>query len=434
MKRILFLALLMAASGFSFAETITRQDYVRRFLEADPDLLSARQGLITARRKRDLSLSQWLPSAAASASTNVYGHDPNAGYARDEGRFAFDRFHKSASLSLNVFNSFKDFYSYAGARADLNAAERNLEESLQTAVLNASELYETLRLRRELLRVAEENYKINQDRLDLTRRQYQGGFKSLSDLRKSETDAGTSELNLLEAQAASRLALARFNLAVQRPIEESVELASQEEPGAAPLIVLSDALAIAQKNRPEMLEAEARLRSSKWSLRQRAQGFFPTLSADLKWNWSEAATYGAPRIPPSHPNPNYQGTLSLSLPFGYNVWSQWQEYAAVKAAFTQAELAFEKIRRRVEEEVFERALAVERLEKAVKIARQKMKNAKENYDLLLTRYRQGSASVLELAEGQRDASQAEVQYLESLRDYSLGLIRIRAAVGEKIWE
>lgn len=233
------------------AQKISRADFIRQALDADPDLAQALESQEQARFKRNAAVGAWLPALSASADTNVYGHNPSQGYARDDGRFSWDRAGAKTSLSLNLFNSFKDWRGYNLARADWAASERRWTGEKLTAYLRAVEHYEDLRLSQALLGVAGDNSKISQDRLAVVRRLYEGGLRSLADLKKSETDAGKAELDLLRAESQAQLVLARFNLALRRPMEEAAQL-EETEPSEPPWKDLGGALAFAYKTHPAL--------------------------------------------------------------------------------------------------------------------------------------------------------------------------------------
>src|SRR5262249_39039749 len=67
--------------------------------------------------------------------------------------------------------------------------------------------------------------------------------------------------------------------------------------------------------------------------------------------------------------------------------------------------------------------------KGIERSRPAVEDARENYRLVLARYRAGEATASDIVEAEATLTRAEQDYLNSLYDYRTALIRLEYAVG-----
>lgn len=415
-----------AVPAFTFAE------YVRRALDASPEVLQAEASLAEASAQwKAQTATAWLPTVSFSGTGYPYGHNPANRYEYVRWRLNRDDLSFNTTVGLNLFNSFQDSNRVSLARHAREAARLALEAARRDRALAAARIYLGLSLRERLLEVADENLKGQEDQYRLTQDLYKHGMKSLTDLLKSETDWRSSELRRLGAVAERRRALAQFNSAIDREPEADARLDPLPEPEDAPLRPLQEDLGAAVTRRPEVNRAAALERRAGVARLQARRDMLPVLSIDAAWNRQDTATFGQPVTTLGGiPKPNYQLGLSVSLPSRYNVVTQAQEWSAAAAAQRRAAQELDAAARQARLEAVQARIALELALAAAATAAKKAELAGRNLELVSAQYRQGAADVIRLAQAQLDYLQARTERSQAAHDAALSRLEYRRAIGE----
>lgn len=263
---------------------------VAEALAVSPTQRDADARLEEARAIRQAALSQFDPQGALDGSatfqrTESLDDDDNGGTTVPgaPGGFGFSTTGDSRSAGLNFNVSWElDLFGRRGAArrtadADLGAA-RFLYEGTRTqlAADTAGSLFEARGLAIQL-EDAEETVRIQRELLRVVTRRGEVGLSATSDAARVEADLAQAQAEAarLEAElrAAKRSLLVLVGRATQ-PTETLVVSASAAAPPATPQALPGELL----NRRPDVREAEARLRSAAGALTTAELEFFPRLS------------------------------------------------------------------------------------------------------------------------------------------------------------
>lgn len=409
--------------------TATLAGYMALALQLSPEVRSARSAHeAAAARFRSTAGEAALPSLAAQAQANPWGRNPLW-----DGRFHSWRLNAAdvtytAGGTWNLFDSFFDWRAARQARLARDAARAALDETVQERALEAGRAYLELFIRQRLQEVEEEDLRAQRFQYELTRDLYKNGMKSRSDLLKSETDWRSSQIRLLNAQAERRRALFRFNLLLDRPPDEPAVLAAPPE-----VPPVTGGVEQALTSRPELRRNELELRVARSRSADRLQGLLPRLSADARYEARRDATFGDPDLGTGRSRPNYWLGLTLSLPIGFNGWSQANDWLAARADVRRLEAERAALVRRVREEVAFARIGFDQALESLRFGRERELIARDNMEIVTQQYREGSADVIRLAQARQDYRQAQVDVLSLARDVQLRWLEFRRAVGEALW-
>lgn len=415
----------------STAPLVTFAEFVRRAVDASPEVLQAVESLKEAEAQwKSQTAAAWLPSVAFTGIGYPYGHNPANRYDFVRWRLDRDDMSFNTTVTLNLFNSFQDAHRVRAARHAREAARYGSTATRQEKTVAAARAYLGLSLKERLLEVATENLRAQQEQYRLTQDLYRHGMKSLSDLLKSETDWRSSELRVAAAEAERRRSLAVFNVLMERSPEEPARLEPLPEPGGEALAPLDQDLEAAVRLRPEVLRAAEGEAKARVAALQARRDLLPVFSVDATWNRQDTATFGAPVTTLSNiPSPNYQLGLRLSLPSRYNVISQSQDWLAAKAAQRRAAQERAAVLRQVRLEAVQARITLEQALLAARVAKQKAELAGRNLELVTEQYRQGSSDVIRLAQAQLDYLQARTERSQAAHDAALSRLEYRRAIG-----
>lgn len=409
--------------------TMTLAGYMGLALEFSPEVRAARASLdAAAARHRSAAGQLYLPSLSAEAQTNPWGYDPLWG-----GRFHSWRLRSSdtayaAGATWNVFDSFFGWRRTRQASFEREAAEAFLQEAAQDRALEAARSFLDLFVAQKLMGVAEGDVQAQRAQYELTRDLYKNGMKSRSDLLKSETDWRSSQIRLLDARAESRRALFHFNVLVERAPESAAQLA---EPGPVP--AAGGSVGEALRRRPELRRTQLELDAARSRSGERLQGLLPRLSADARFSTRRDPTFGDPALGSGRSRPNYWLALTLSLPAGFNGWSQAQDWLGARAEVRRLEAGRQALSRRVREEFVFAGIGLEQASESLRIGKERELIARDNLEIVTQQYREGSADVIRLAQARLDYREAQVASARLARDVQLRWLEHRRASGEALW-
>ncbi|MBI4386212.1 MAG: TolC family protein [Elusimicrobia bacterium] len=421
-----------APAGQSF----TASSYLRRALDASPEIQQARQAFESSRHQWLSSVySAALPTLSFTGTSYPYGHNPLNSY-----RFSSLRLNRSdmgftTTASWNIFNSFQDYLTARSARLAKDSSQFSLQAVLQNRALEALGAFYDLSLKENLLSVTRQNLTAQKEQYDLSLDLYRNGLKSLADLLKSETDWRSAQLRMASAQADYKNSLVRFNLLLDRPLLQPAALETELAPGTTALPSIDADLDRALVLRPEVRKAQADLERGETVLKQSIRGnLLPSLTLTATWNREDPATYNQPGFALSAPNPNRQLFLGLSLPIDFNFFSQTHDVLASRADLRKTSAALSQAAREASRELHEAFIGLEQAIEEYHVSTLKETIAHRALRLVNEQYRQGSADAIRLAQAQLDYLEARVQKSRALRDIFMLRLEYKVATGEPLWQ
>ncbi len=422
--------LLVFFPSCALAQAWSTGSYVRAAIEASPELVQYRQRLEVSKTGYSSSLAgAVLPTLSFSAVAYPWGYDLTGIHRHWE--LNRDNMNFNTTLKMNLFNSFEDRLKVRQSRLDLKLSEWNLQSQKQSTAFGALKTFYTLMLKEKLLDVARGNAKARQDQYLLTREQYKDGMKSLSDLLKSETDWLSGRLRKSNAESQYQDALMQFNLLLDRDPGQKAVLRGALETGTTVLSPVTSGVEQALSVRPEIEALRVNLDKASVSLRQSVRSSLPDLSVDVNWTRRGFAGIGLPASGTA--NPNYNLSLNVSLPFGFNAASQYMNVKAARARKRRTIGEFDELRRRVRKEVHSSHIALSRALRSYEIAALKEDISKRNLEIVKEQYRQGIANVIRLAQARQDYLEAQVERVQALNDAWVNRAQYRLATGDPLY-
>ncbi len=430
----LLVVVLCSARAAAIEGDFTVSSFTAAALDDSPEVRSAYEAYSGAQAAYKSAVAAMiLPTAAFSAQAYPYGENPANGYKFQAWRLNHDDVAVNTTLNLNIFNSFQDVERVRSAKLSLESAERAYFAARQDRALAAIQAFYDLDTKLELSEVARENLKAQEEQYNQSVDLYNNGMKSLADLLKSETDWRSSQLRLLDAQADEQRSRVTFNTLIERPGFAPETLTVDLKTGATTLPELDGDLAKALAGRPEVVRARADLKRAQVAVEQAVQGLLPTVRFDATWNHEEQATFGVSAASLGIPDPNYYVGLSVSLPGGFNVFSQVYGLAQAKAQRNEAQSALVSAERQARGEVYGAYISLQRDTQAYELALQKEDIARRTLDIVSGQYREGTADAIRMNQAQNDFLNARVEETLALHSIFTDRAQYKRAVGEPLW-
>ncbi len=305
------------------------------------------------------------------------------------------------------------------ARAGVRVSDAELERIREVVVLNVRQSYYTLLQARRLVRVADAALARAELNLRSARGFFEVGTKPKSDVTRAEVEVANARVSVIRARNSVRLAetaLANaLGLEARTPVEVQDILAYDPVP-LDPGALLAEALL----NRPELVQAQARLDAARAQLAGARAEYTP----DLSLNGAAGTT--------SFDEPPLRETWSIALTLSWNLFQGFFTTHKVRETVALVEVAranYDTLELQVRLEVEQAYIALVEAAERIAATEKAVESAQENLRLAQGRYDAGVGTILDLTEAQLSLTNAEADQVQALTDHKLGLAALDRAVG-----
>ena len=330
-----------------------------------------------------------------------------------------------ADLSLNqpIFAWGRYYKSYQSAKLSLEAVHKELDAAYNQLVLDVSEAFYRVLLSLEFVKVSEQTVELVERQLKIAQNLFEAGASTNFDVLRAEVLLANAKSNLIRAKNGARVAMDVYKNVLNIDLGESVEVEGSLD---RPILEfdLEHLIQLGLEKRPELHqlafnEGAAKKQVDVAKTRSRpALSFFTNYQLDHNERLIEM---------------NRVWNLGFALNFPIF------DGLATRAAVTQAEsglkqtqLGKQQMTDAIELEVRSAYLNLLEAKTLINVQRETVVQAQESVRIANLRYENGMITSVELTDAQLALSQAEVNRLQSLHDYAVGLARLEKAIGEKI--
>ena len=419
-----FLAIVIATPVAAQQAEVTLQDAVRRALDIQPAMVSARGDQRLASAATRSAFGAYLPTVSTSASaarSNVGRIDINTGQPVPP-EYSYTG---SLNVSLELFDGFRRFANLKVAAANRDAAAAGFINQRYLVMLATKQVFYNALATEELVRVADAQVKRAQQQLQISVDKLHAGSATRSDSLRSTVEYGNARIALLQSQGA--LASAQASLGQQIGLNVPVRAIPDSTLPAMP--DTADLRQTALRSAPAVQEAEATARAARaqvWSARSQ---YWPSL----------IVSYGNNRQGTSSPNfplfSTYPETFSWRFGVSWTLFNGFtREANQVSASVNRdvLEARASNARSQVNALVTQQLAALSTAFEQMSIARDNLAAATEDLRVQNERYRVGAATILDLLTSQSALTQAQVNVVQVRFNYLITLAQVEATIGKTL--
>jgi outer membrane protein TolC len=406
-----------ASAPASGPVTLTLNDALKRALTANPALGRARAQVGIAQAQTDLAISSILPKISLSGA--LIRNSLEAGFGSGKDRtiiLARNDWNYRVNLAQPIYAGNRERRALEQSRLAVTTAQegsRGAEENLLIAVVAD---FLGIAQGDALIEVEKKNIGLAQKRHEQAQNLFEAGESTRVDVLRAEADTKAAQRRLAEAQrqrdqSESRL---RVDLALDQPIRVG-------SPGAVfPQLPPEAALLVeAERERPEVAEANIALENARLEVRKQRGASLPVVTAN--------GAYINQRSP--FPADRY-GQFSLN--FAVPIFDSGEVKARVAVARQQerlAELTLAETRQGVREDVRRALVDLAAAEASVVLARDQLTASEAEYAQASDLYRAQETTALDLAAAETSLADARRAVATGQLDRDLAELRVWAAAG-----
>ena len=306
-------------------------------------------------------------------------------------------------------------------RLDYEAYKTTLSATINDVIYQTKDAYFNLLFAFENRRVAEDTVKKFEMFYNQAKAFYEIGMNPKVDVTIAEVNLSNAKLQLIQADNAVNLAVAKLNNVMGVPFIDKYNV--QERLKYQPVDVsFNQSVEIARDARPELKLAELKVESANQTMKLVKKTYFPTLSIEGQYQ---------------------RGGKSWNSNYGYNIGGYLNfptiNGMLIKNEIKEARYLYDKeianaknTQNSIYLEIQNAFLTLEEKKNQMPVAILGVKQAKENYELSYGRYRVGEASPTELKDAQINYQQAQLTYYNALYQYNSSKAALEKAIGKNL--
>ena len=395
-------------------------------LEHNLDIQVARDEIQAARERQKEARTGFLPSISGRYSYRRLSEVPYVvfdGSQVDVGDQ--DQYRLTGTIEQPLFTGFATLSNYQLSKLGLDVAKLQLARTRFDLILQVKEAYFGILSAGKIHEVAEQAVQQLQAQLDVAENFYRVGMSPKVEVLEAEVRLAEAEQQLIRAANDLRLAKARFNTILRRPVDQEVAVVDilSGQPYEKPY---EFCLETSLQKRPELMEAGKNVARAEKEITLAKSAYYPNVS--LSGNYYRAGDDPAVDGSDFVDRENWDVMAEVTVTFFE--WGKTR-YATnrKRSRLRQARQALEQIEDAVRLEVKTTYLNLQAAERNIWVAKKSVESAEENFRISKERYRQQVATATEVLDAQTRLTQARTNYTNALVGSNVARARLIRAMG-----
>ena len=438
MVGLVLLMILFAASVLAQGaeKPLTLEESVKIALERDLRLQSAIEQIMASEFRRRAAFAEFLPKWTGQYSYTRLDETPHTEsiITGPSGKpvptrietGTRDNYTLNTTISQTLFAGGAIDANYHIEVLGLNISKVDSEAVKRDIVLLVREGYFIILATEKLRTIGEQNVKLLEAQLEVTKAFFEVGIVPKNDVLQAEVRLSNARQQLVRADNAVSLAKSSFNNLLRRDVNEALEVVDILEYKPFPLR-FEDCLDEALEKRPEIRSLELKVDQAKESVRLAKSGFYPTVG--LSGNYSRFGD--EPWVDGTRFREPYSWNVGGLITFTLGDWGRvGHRVSESKVKVTQTENSKNQVVESIVLEVKRGYLNVIEAEKNIAVTEKAIEQAEENLRMNEERYKYQVATQTEVLDAVTLLAQARVNYLSALSDFNIARARLDRAMGK----
>ena len=439
MKKVIILFLFASTLIFAQQKILTLQESLGLGLKNSKELKIAKAKLIIAEAKKTESTSYLLPQLKFSASYMRLSNVPPFAipeiphlipYPITISPTILDNYSLKLSLQQPLFTGFKLWSLKDASSENYKAEESSYKNSINDAALNIESAFWNFYKAKQLKSVLDENLKQIKKHLEDTKNFLKNGLATQNDVLKLEVEYSNIELKIIDAKNNIDLARLNFNRILSLPIQENTDIKITKMDTTFTKYNIEFILKEAENNRNDLKSLQYRVKASNNAITATNGSWYPSVFLVGDYYYSKPNQRYFPAVN------EFKNTWDVGVTLQWDIWNWGLTSSQVTEAVQtkiQTETAYEQLKDALQVEVYHEYLNYNRTLDKVRVSRQSVEQAEENYRIIQDKYDQQIATSTDLIDAEVSVRQAKTNLTNSLVDYQLAKAQLEKAIGKRIY-
>jgi outer membrane protein len=331
----------------------------------------------------------------------------------------------SLSFSVPLYAGGRIVSGYKQANDNLMSTKEAIRQSMQETVFNVKKGFYGCLLARKFADVAEEAVSLAEKHLKNVRNLFEAGMASKFDLLRSEVQLANLKPQLIRARNGLKTAELGLKTLLGLDLKQLVDIKGELGFQAFEADLDAD-VARALANRPEISQLNYKKDIASEMLKIARAAYAPTLAVGGAYNyWGNQLNFSK-----NDWESYYSVNVVLNIPI-FNGFINAAKVGASKALLKQIDQNQKGLLEMVKFEVQEAVLGLQQAKESLLSQEKNVEEAQEAVRIAELNYSEGLATNLDVSSAHVALSQARTNYSQALYDYALALAQLEKAVGAK---
>ncbi len=437
MKRILGIILLFAISAFSQSKVLTLEECIKLGMGNSNELKISKAKLIGSDAKVTEANSHLLPQLKLNASYQRLSNIPPVEISLDFlpqpvqiAPVILNNYNLKLSLQQPLFTGFRLWSAKSIAENNYKASNYEYDKELNEAAFKIQNVFWNYYKAEQIKNLIEENLRLIKKHVEDTKNFMERSLATRNDLLKLEVQYSNTQLQLIEAENNQDIARSSLNKQLNLPLEANTDIEAGNIDSSFNDYNLKDLINKAHVNRNDLKSLEYKLEASDKGITAANAGWYPAIYLVGDYYYSRPNQ----RIFPAQDK--FKDTWDVGVSLQWDIWN-WgftsSQSTQAEQQKVQVEASVSQLKDAVELEVYQSFLTYKRAQDKIRVSRQTVNQANENYRITQQKYEQQLATSTDLIDAEVSLLQAKTSLTTSLVDYQIAKVKLNKSVGQKIY-
>lgn len=395
---------------------LSLEDCINLTLRNNPTLKAASLNTQVQQNKLAQTRSNYLPQVNGNASYSRSNQEGSNGWGD-----AQDGYSSSVSASQLIYDFGKTGLSNKIQKNNLYSSQYDEQNTINDVIYQLKQAYYGVLNAEESRNVFAQSVEQYQEQLKRAKAFYSVGTRPKIDVTTAEVNLNNAKLNLIKGENA--LKTAYYNLTNVMGVYDQNPSFTLVKKDTIPEynITIDEALKEAQKNRPDLLSMQLKLENAKQNVNLAKTGYAPSLTANGSYGWS------------GQDFPLYD-RWSVGAGVSVPIFNGLSTYNQVKESKNNMQVAYANLTAKEQAILLDVKTCYFNFEEAktrIPLTELSRKQAQENYDLAVGRYKVGVGNYIEVKDAEITLSNAKLSYIAAVFDYNLAIANLERAMGKR---
>jgi len=343
-----------------------------------------------------------------------------------------DKHNYKASVTLQqpLFTWGKLINNYKRAKLNLQAEQQGLENAEQQLDLDVTKAFYGVILAQEFVEVSEKAVAQVDKHVKTANDLFEAGVATNFDKLRASVQLANVRSQLIKARNALRLAKEGFKITLGLPLDTEVNLDGQLEYKQQE-VDLNKILKSAKENRPDLKQLELQEKAVDKLVSIAKAGNKPDLVflSNYDANYSTNREEGADR----DWNRSWNITFALNIPI-FDGLATRARVKQAKSGLNQIKLGKAQLEDGIQLEVKFAYLALQEAQALLDVQGETVQQASEGLRIANLQRENGMITSVQLTDAELALTQAQVNRLQALYDYTIAIARLEKAIGRKFFD
>lgn len=425
-KFIIILTFISAVLFGQDVKTVSLDDCIKIGVENNKALKISKSKILSTKERLNEIKTAQLPTLRLNGSySRLSPVDPFQIGSMQISPSILDNYSAKLSLSQPLFTGNRLSSNTELTEFNSLAAETDFSKDKNQLVLDIKVAYWNYAKSLKVKETIEKNMEQVRARLQDLENLYNNGLATNNEVLKVRVQLSNFEILLLDAINNIDVSLYNLNNILGIPVNTKLEPKAIIELKQPEIPKLDDLIKASKQNRSDLKSLDYRIKSGEAGITFSKAGWYPQLSFNANYLYANPNS----RIFPSVDK--FKGTWDLGITLTYDIWN-WKltsyQTKQAEANLEQIKITKELTENNIDLEVSQNYKSLISVTAKMKLTKETVEQAKENYRVTNEKYKSGLLLNSEVVDAETSLLLAEINNITTIADYLIVIARLEKSI------